>query len=355
MPTKNKNAFKKHHVKSVNLKRYSLSTEIDKILNAHKSKNYLYLGNRSSRGSGSSGSYKRLTTCIVKAGFSTDKTGIKAHRKYIEREGAGLDGSKPQAEAANKNNLESVAIQYRFIISPKYKLAPEEYKELARAADKYLSLYTKDYNTNTYFAVHYNTAHPHIHFVLESDKYFMFDKNMMRVDFRKYLQQYMRDHFSLSEMQQTTTNSQAITLAEIFETNMRSVNIACIGKDDIDMLGKLGMLDYSDHDTTINERFFTYYKAIKRFPVVAKLINKYKNISLLDDNQIISGKVYEVTRIDELSDRNSIVVFADNNFYFVPLYKRFKGVNGDLVTITNTKKYSRLGTKQIEIDTSKER
>ncbi len=118
---------------------------------------------------------------------------LKAHVKYLERDGAGHDGNKPEFFTANNKevNLGEIEDEKRFF---KLIISPENGREIVDLEEYVKDVMRKAENTigeklDWAAVTHYNTEHPHAHVIIrgktEDDRDLVIDNRMMREGFRE--------------------------------------------------------------------------------------------------------------------------------------------------------------------------
>lgn len=137
--------------------------------------------------------------CIIKMNF-TKPSGLAAHLRYIMREGAGIDGQKPELFNDEKtyvkaghysynkaNHLKGEKRVFKFVISPE---AGEimDLKSFTKRVMKGLED-LQGQTLNWVAAVHGNTAQPHVHVVVrgidKNGKNVVLKKEIIRSQFRE--------------------------------------------------------------------------------------------------------------------------------------------------------------------------
>jgi type IV secretory pathway VirD2 relaxase len=136
------------------------------------------------------GRYGKMQRVVVKATYSSPKS-LNRHLQYIQREGVGLDGRKPELFApAKQEQLPTQAIDgeqrfFRFILSP-------EHGDRIEAQKDGMQQFTRDFmqrleqetgrKLQWCAAVHYNTDNPHAHIVIRGK-----DADGLDVRFPRYI------------------------------------------------------------------------------------------------------------------------------------------------------------------------
>jgi len=342
--------FKYYQVKKQREKKENIIDYLYKKVIKKKSNNYII--NKTTNVSKNKISDNKKVQCIVKYGYSIDNIAIKEHRSYIEREGAGENKEKPIINYIKKSENEKIKMQYRFIISTKKNLEENELKKVVNEFVKYINIYIDKYVENIYYTIHYNTEHRHIHLAIELNKIVRLNQNIVKKDMRKYIEKYIIKEFGYCDKTEKRVNINDIVDKEVKENSINKELVGELRNADLIEDRQIN----GENKIYIKDDTKEYFEIKKRFAVFERIKNKYKSVKVLKDNEEIIGKVFEIKRIDENSDKNAIIVITKNkDIYFVPLYNKFKGKKNDIVKIKNTKYLSRLGNNAIEIIKEKQR
>ena len=119
------------------------------------------------------GRYGMMQRVIVKAHYTSPKS-LKSHLRYIQREGVGLDGKKPELFTGEGRTLQTKEIEgeprfFRIILSPEHS---DRIAGIRGGMEQYTKDFMKDFERlagrelNWCATVHYNTSSPHAHIVI---------------------------------------------------------------------------------------------------------------------------------------------------------------------------------------------
>ena len=118
------------------------------------------------------GRYGIMQRAIVKAHYTTTQS-LKNHLAYIQREGVGLDGKKPQLFTDDARNLQTQVIEgerrfFRMVLSPEHGQRIEEKHGMPQFAKDFVKELEREtgYDLQWCAAIHCNTANPHAHIVI---------------------------------------------------------------------------------------------------------------------------------------------------------------------------------------------
>lgn len=113
--------------------------------------------------------------CTAKWSYTTKMQALRAHGKYVEREGTQKDGSKAVAfgsgvekygsmDSALKDWSEKDTAMFKAVISPEFG----ERCDMRKLAEDYMKQVQKELRTDLEWCavVHYNTGHPHVHLLI---------------------------------------------------------------------------------------------------------------------------------------------------------------------------------------------
>ena len=113
--------------------------------------------------------------CTAKWSYTTKMQALRAHGKYVEREGTQKDGSKAVAfgsgvekygsmDTALKEWSEKDTAMFKAVISPEFG----ERCDMRKLAEDYMRQVQKELRTDLEWCavVHYNTGHPHVHLLI---------------------------------------------------------------------------------------------------------------------------------------------------------------------------------------------
>jgi type IV secretory pathway VirD2 relaxase len=119
----------------------------------------------------------RSQRCTTKWSYTTKMDSLRAHGKYIEREGTQKDGSKAVAfgsgvdqygsmDAALKHWSEHDTATFKAVISPEFG----ERCDLKKLTESYMQQVEKELHTKLEWCAvtHFNTGHPHVHLIIRA-------------------------------------------------------------------------------------------------------------------------------------------------------------------------------------------
>jgi hypothetical protein len=259
------------------------------------------------------------TICIVKAKYYFNN--LYNHISYITRDGVGENGEKPELFSTT-DMLYEKGIQYRFIISPKIIFNKNDLEEITKLTIHRLSMIlNNDKQEYTFlYSYHYNTEHPHIHLIcnIKNKKYRFNDilmKRMLRKNIEKYI--YSRNPGLVRERTNDTTNT----------TNI----------DNLDILLRNDLVVLHNNKYIYTEKYKLFNSYIKKYSNFINMLDKYKNIHIINKNDTVSGTIVEYGRIDEYDNINYFILKDKQNRYFYIPYKGVFKYNNDMYITINKK------------------
>ncbi len=308
--------------------------------------------------------------CIVKARYGRGAESLRAHVSYIRRRGSGKNGERPEPFGnAEKGGLTTSAagklLHYRLVVSPE---TPEGFP-LIVLAKKLIERVERDtgYSLVWTGTVHENTEHAHIHLVIGGN-----DKQGREVTFsRRYITVQLREHTRdiltealgdrrpLPREEQLKKDIKASRFTRLDDTirtaagARESVTAEAIGKiatpveanaatSRLKFLLEIGLVQKNgkeyrflpdwEESLAISRRFASYLEATRQLKFTPRsLLRLY---SPERDGRIV-GHVSAIGLIDELSTNNYLLVETiDGRAFYVPLYKRPKGIApGDSIAL----------------------
>ena len=118
------------------------------------------------------GRYGMMQRAIVKAHYTTPRS-LKNHLVYIQREGVGLDGKKPELFTEVGRDLQTQEIEgerrvFRLILSPEHGDRIEANHGMQQFTKDFMKELERETGRDLLWcaAIHYNTDSPHIHIVI---------------------------------------------------------------------------------------------------------------------------------------------------------------------------------------------
>jgi hypothetical protein len=329
------------------------------------------LKQRSSRTGGYS-SFENDTRqrCIVKVRYGTGKGSLRAHLSYINREGAGKDGKRPETLGnATRDDITAAAVEktrhFRMVISPEN---PQEFplQLLARKLVQRIE-YDTGYSLSWIAAIHENTEHKHLHLVIAGE-----DAHGQEVKFsRNYISERIREHArdiltealgdrelpskeeqlrrqvranrvtSLDELIQSagTKNGNVSAASLRAVTTPEKANAALARLQYFQQVGlaKRDGLNYTlssewKESLAVARRFASYFDAAKKLkytpPSLLRLYSSQR------DGRIV-GRISAIGVIDELSTNNYLLIETiHGQAFYVPLFHRLHAVSvGDTIVL----------------------
>jgi type IV secretory pathway VirD2 relaxase len=174
----------------------------------------------------------RKQRVVVKVSYS--KTGkLSGHQKYIARDGAGRDGSRPElfdehgictvSDKALKNEKRF----FKFIISPEHGVELS-LKDYTREVMESVSTATM-YSLQWYAADHYNTDKPHVHVVVrgvaKDGREVRLDPEFIKTGIREYAELIATKHLGLRSGQEIEAQKKSDTVASRFTQVDRQIKM----------------------------------------------------------------------------------------------------------------------------------
>jgi hypothetical protein len=312
-------------------------------------------------GGGSGGGGKRLNDtrqhCTVKAQYSRSFTAHKEQlEKYLSREGTGKDGGQaelygtPQAEY--RSNM--TAKNFRIFLSPasnKIKL-----EVLAKTFIKKVELQT---GLKLYWqaAEHYNTAHPHVHLLIngrdQNGKDVFFPRDVIKTFMRESARDICTSLIGSRTRADMEQEAKAVLEANRFtrlDEAMKAyviegnVHLDWIKKNReryvkrLDHLKKLGLCEWKGTGYILSPEWEESLKAAGKYN---SFLNAKKHLAYSGKLSVYAsaqgkktGRVAKVYRTDEVSDNHAVVLESlDGNAWFIPLFAKPPVKEGETVTV----------------------
>ena len=295
---------------------------------------------------------------------------MRAHLSYIQRQGAGKNGDRPELfGSSEKSELTTAKAgnlrHYRLVISPE---TPENFplSVLARKLIHRIE-YDTGYLLSWVGTIHENTEHTHIHLVIGGQ-----DKKGRDVVFsRRYVSSQMREHARdiLTEAlgdrrplpeamrlkreigaNRFTSLDEVIQIASGGHGHVSAKSIRAVAtpvKADaalarLKFLEEVGLAhregteyqvspDWKE-SLNISRRFISYLEAARQLKFTPQsLLRLY---SPEKDGRIV-GRVSAIGLIDELSNNNYLLIETiDGRAFYVPLYRKPRGITvGDSIVL----------------------
>jgi|GEM_PF-982246 len=300
--------------------------------------------------------------CIVKVRYSRGAGSLRAHLSYIQRQGAGKNGERPElfgnSEKSKLTAGEAAKLRhYRLVVSPE-SAVDFPLQLLAKKLIQRIE-YDTGYSLSWVGTIHENTEHTHLHIVISGQ-----DKKGRQVVFsRKYISSQMREHArdiltavlgdrrplpeeerlrreikanrftSLDEVIQMVGGAGTVSMKSLRSVATPVRADAAIAR--LKFLEEVGLAHREGRDYTlspdwedslrISRRFVSYLEAAKHIRYTPKsLLRLY---SPERDGRIV-GRVSALGLIDELSNNNYILVETiDGRAFYIPLYRKPHGIS----------------------------
>jgi hypothetical protein len=287
---------------------------------------------------------------------------LRAHLSYIQRQGAGKNGERPElfgnSEKSKLTAGEAAKLRhYRLVVSPE-SAVDFPLQLLAKKLIQRIE-YDTGYSLSWVGTIHENTEHTHLHIVISGQ-----DKKGRQVVFsRKYISSQMREHArdiltavlgdrrplpeeerlrreikanrftSLDEVIQMVGGAGTVSMKSLRSVATPVRADAAIAR--LKFLEEVGLAHREGRDYTlspdwedslrISRRFVSYLEAAKHIRYTPKsLLRLY---SPERDGRIV-GRVSALGLIDELSNNNYILVETiDGRAFYIPLYRKPHGIS----------------------------
>jgi hypothetical protein len=287
---------------------------------------------------------------------------MKAHLaqllQYLSREGTGKDGGQAKLYGTEKEiyRKNMAGRNFRIFLSPGSSMVPLE--TLARAFIKKVEL-ASGYKLYWQAAEHYNTAHPHVHLLING-----VDQNGWGVRFPRDLVKYFmrenardicttlvgrrtRGDMELEKKALLAENRFTRLDAEIEKLSSEGrISFDEVTKDTdrfrtrLDYLVKLQLCKWKDRGYILSPRWKQTLQAQGRYNVFLEARGKlrFARASALRVYEPWQGKktgmITRVYKIDESSDNHATVLeTARGEAYFIPLYAKPDLKEGEAVTL----------------------
>lgn len=321
-------------------------------------------GKRGGKGSGSynrtrRNSIDRRQNCIAKMYYSYS---MDAHKeqldRYLKREGAGKDGQTPELfgcdEKEYRDNMD--AKNFRIILSPANDTVP--LNVLARTFITQLELQT-GYEFYWVGAEHHNTAHPHVHLLINGkdkkgqDVYL--DPDLVKTHMRDIARDLCTS--LVGERTDEQIRKEKLTQVNASRFIMLDNEIAGMSFDNtldtrslftnrelllsrLSHLSKMGLCTYNEKKYVFEHNWQETLRNQGRYNVYLGAREKLRYTSKYDfklftsEDKIKRGIITRVYRMQEDSDANAAVMEGiDGKAYFIPLYKKASVRYGDMVSV----------------------
>lgn len=299
--------------------------------------------------------------------------------RYLVKEGKGKDGVQPilygTPEAEYRKNM--TAKNFRIFLSPASNSVP--LKTLANTFVSSLEMQT-GYKLYWVAAEHYDTAHHHVHLLINGT-----DKNGKDVFFpRDTVKTFMRENARdiCTSLIGTRTKEDIALEKEGLLTANRYTYLDEKIKDRIETGGilkkyrveynetvrrrlehltKLGLCRYEDDRYIFTPEWDKTLKTNGKYNafISSKDELKYtkeKNLTLYDGTQgTVCGIITKIYRTDEVSDNHAILLESiDGKAYFIPLFRKPVAKGGQLIEVVPEKNQKGRLTPQINKQTKDE-
>lgn len=302
----------------------------------------------------------RRQNCTVKMHYSYSMDAHKEQiNRYLQREGTGKDGKGAELYGCDEKEYREhmVSKNFRIFLSPgsdKVTLSA-----LATTFIKQLELQT-GYTLYWLAAEHYNTAHPHVHLLINGK-----DKNGQDVYIAPDLvKTYMRDiardictslvgsrtdEQIREEKRNQLKAARYIKLDHEIESLMFTNNTvdtkSIFTKKELlltrlEYLHTMGVCKKDGKKYIFEKDWIDALKNVGRYNVYLDARNELHYTSKYDftlfraEEKNVSGIVTKVYRMQEDSDANAVVVESiDGKAYFIPLYKKAPVRQGDTIQV----------------------
>jgi hypothetical protein len=287
--------------------------------------------------------------CVAKMQYSNS---LEAHKvqleKYLIREGAGMGATTPQLFGTDIEEYKENMVDKNFRIF----LSPQKNVNLNELAERFITKLEKQTGYRLYWqgACHYNTAHPHVHLLINGVDQFGREIKFPRDIVKTFMRETARDLCTSQlgertrkdldlEQEQELSVSRFTRLDERIQKlsgEMLRIRSGMIGLDKervlarLETLRKLKLCTYENggytlkknwqEDLKANGRYNTFLKAREELQYTApSLMTMYSG-----KQGLITGKVTHIYRPDDDAGNNHVVVLEgiDGKAYFIPLLKR---------------------------------
>ena len=302
----------------------------------------------------------RRQNCIAKMYYSYS---MNAHKeqidRYLKREGAGKDGKEVELYGCDEKEYRKHMVDknFRIFLSPANEKVP--LKTLANTFIKQLELQT-GYELYWVAAEHYNTAHPHVHLLINGkdkngqDVYL--DPALVKTQMRdiardictslvgsrtdeqirqEKLHQISADRFIRLD---TEIESLIFTNNELDTKSIFTQKEILLAR--LEHLKKMGLCTRKDKKYIFENDWNNTLKTVGRYNVYLDARNSLPYSSKYDftifsaESGRIRGIVTQVYRMQEDSDANAVVVESiDGKGYFIPLYKKASVEKGEAIQV----------------------
>lgn len=302
----------------------------------------------------------RRQNCISKMYYSYSMDAHKEQlNRYLKREGAGKDGKEVELYGCDEKEYREHMVDknFRVFLSPANEKVP--LKTLANTFIKQLELQT-GYEFYWVAAEHYNTAHPHVHLLIngkdKNGQDIYLDPALVKTQMRdisrdictslvgsrtdeqirqEKLNQLSADRFTRldNEIESLIFTNNELDTKSIF--TKKEVLLARL-----EHLKKMGLCTRKDKKYIFEKNWSDTLKTVGRYNVYLDARNSLPYSSKYDftvfsaESDRIRGVVTRVYRLQEDSDANAVVVESiDGKAYFIPLYKKAWVEKGDAIQV----------------------
>ncbi len=296
----------------------------------------------------------RQQVCILKANYGRS---LQSHKKFLEtympqknKDGVEI---KPKifgnvSDEEYKSNITPDHI--KFVLSPETSLDEKSLKTFTEIFMERVSFET-GFNLSWQAACHTDTAHPHVHVVING-----IDRDGKKVHFRRdFIKCFgrMTAQETLTSLIGERTQEQILSAQDRRVTARRFTSLdeeieRCLSTDEsgcyypghdftllrrLDELYKMGLAEYRKGHYCLKDDWKETLVATGRYNMFLDAKDYIKTPSLKlysPEDGIISGTVRHIYRMnDEDVWTNALVIESTERSFFVPLYKPVRGVKED--------------------------
>jgi hypothetical protein len=291
-----------------------------------------------------------LQRCTAKMQYSNS---IEAHKvqleKYLVREGTALDGSQAELFGTDLKEYQANMAERNFRIF----LSPESSSvNLNDLAERFVTRLEKQTGYHVYWqgACHYNTAHPHVHLLIngvdKQGREIKFPKDIVKTFMRETSRDICTAQVGLRTRQDLEREKEQALLSPRWTKLDNRIHDLCdrlsriqphtINYDKerilvrLETLRKLKLCVYENGGYTMKANWQEDLRANGRYNAFLKAREelRYTDSSLMKvyagNLGLVSGKVTKVYRTDGDASDNHVVVLEglDGKAYFIPLLKK---------------------------------
>lgn len=321
------------------------------------------------RKSGSSGGgfakqTDRRQNCISKTHVSYSKNAhVEQIKRYLKREGVGKDGKTPELFGTSEEEYQKKMVDknFRIFLSPANGKVPLE--TLAKKFIEKLQLQT-DYDLYWVGAEHHNTAHPHVHILINGiDKKgqdVRFSRDMIKTIMREMSRDICtslvgnrtKEDMKLEKLQTLNANRFTYFDRQLKEwvSDENILETGKIKKDKelydqrLNHLVHMGLCSYKDEKYQFTKGWDETLRTLGRYNIflTAKKNLKFSNphnYELFEEKTgAVSGIVTKIYKTDEISNNHAAIIESiDGKAYFVPLFYKPQFKENHYITITPKK------------------